>query len=108
MTKNAKQSDCVLDESTSTPDAKDEANHITEPTVAGLEKVAKNRKKSDCNVHHVLRALNTLTTPEEKLAAMCQKYADLFDENRKLQVRSPQVDPCLVNSNHFNKILFSL
>lgn len=52
----------------------------------GKNKGTKSRKKDDCNVQHVLRALNSLTTPEEKLAAMCKKYSDLFEENRKLQV----------------------
>lgn len=46
----------------------------------------KARKKDDKSVDHVLRALNSLNTTEEKLAAMCKKYADLFDEHRKLQV----------------------
>jgi hypothetical protein len=46
----------------------------------------KSRKKDDKSVDHVLRALNSLNTTEEKLAAMCKKYADIFDEHRKLQV----------------------
>lgn len=46
----------------------------------------KARKKDDKSVDHVLRALNSLSTTEEKLAAMCKKYADIFDEHRKLQV----------------------
>lgn len=61
-----------------------ESSSTTQPKSKSL----KPRKKDDCNVQHVLRALNSLTTPEEKLAAMCKKYADLFDENRKLQVIS--------------------
>lgn len=43
-------------------------------------------KKEDKSVTHVLKALNSLNTTEEKLAALCKKYADMFDENRKLQV----------------------
>lgn len=31
----------------------------------------------------MLRALSALTTPEEKLAALCKKYTDLLDENRQ-------------------------
>lgn len=48
----------------------------------------KTRKKDDKSVEHVLRALNSLNTSEEKLAAMCKKYTDLLDEHRKLQVSS--------------------
>jgi hypothetical protein len=33
-----------------------------------------------------LKALNSLETTEEKLAAMCKKYTDIVDETRKLQV----------------------
>nr|XP_018908655.1 PREDICTED: alpha-taxilin-like [Bemisia tabaci]XP_018908656.1 PREDICTED: alpha-taxilin-like [Bemisia tabaci] len=43
-------------------------------------------KKEDKSVTHVLKALNSLNTTEEKLAALCKKYADMFDENRKLQL----------------------
>lgn len=46
----------------------------------------KARKKDDKSVEHVMRALNSLNTPEEKLAAMCKKYTDQIDEHRKLQV----------------------
>lgn len=31
----------------------------------------------------VLKALSALSTPEEKLAALCKKYTDLLDENRQ-------------------------
>ena len=73
-------------ESSSLVDSQEPNQHSPEVTKASNQKIPKNRKKTDCNVQHVLKALNSLTTPEEKLAAMCQKYADLFDENRKLQV----------------------
>jgi glucan phosphorylase len=46
------------------------------------------RKKDDKSVEQVLKALNSLETTEEKLAAMCKKYTDIVDENRKLQVSS--------------------
>ncbi|XP_039706850.1 gamma-taxilin-like isoform X2 [Pteropus medius] len=32
-----------------------------------------------------MQALNTLSTPEEKLAALCKKYADLLEESRNVQ-----------------------
>ena len=34
---------------------------------------------------YILRALNSLQSPEEKLAALCKKYADLHEEHRLLQ-----------------------
>ncbi|XP_054271947.1 alpha-taxilin [Macrosteles quadrilineatus] len=52
----------------------------------------KSRKKDDKSVDHVLRALNSLHTTEEKLAAMCKKYADIFDEHRKLQLLHKQTE----------------
>ncbi|KAG9348907.1 hypothetical protein JZ751_029224 [Albula glossodonta] len=33
----------------------------------------------------LMQALNTLATPEEKLAALCKKYADLLEESRSMQ-----------------------
>ncbi|XP_053310813.1 gamma-taxilin [Spea bombifrons] len=33
----------------------------------------------------LMQALNTLSTPEEKLAALCKKYADLLEESRNFQ-----------------------
>ncbi|XP_018105129.1 gamma-taxilin isoform X1 [Xenopus laevis] len=33
----------------------------------------------------LMQALNTLQTPEEKLAALCKKYADLLEESRNFQ-----------------------
>uniref|UniRef100_A0AAQ4Q7B2 Taxilin gamma n=1 Tax=Gasterosteus aculeatus aculeatus TaxID=481459 RepID=A0AAQ4Q7B2_GASAC len=35
----------------------------------------------------LMHALNSLTTPEEKLAALCKKYADLLEESRCMQKR---------------------
>lgn len=34
---------------------------------------------------HILRALSSLETTEEKLAALCKKYADLHEDHRVLQ-----------------------
>ncbi|KAJ8282485.1 hypothetical protein COCON_G00050040 [Conger conger] len=33
----------------------------------------------------LMQALNTLASPEEKLAALCKKYADLLEESRSMQ-----------------------
>lgn len=50
----------------------------------------KNRKKKDRQLAQalktVLNGMNSLNTPEEKLAALCIKYADLMEENTKLKV----------------------
>ncbi|CAJ1048613.1 gamma-taxilin [Xyrichtys novacula] len=35
----------------------------------------------------LMQALNSLATPEEKLAALCKKYADLLEESRSMQKR---------------------
>uniref|UniRef100_A0A0K8T116 Alpha-taxilin n=1 Tax=Lygus hesperus TaxID=30085 RepID=A0A0K8T116_LYGHE len=43
------------------------------------------RKKDDKSVEHVLKALSSLETTEEKLGAMCQKYAEIVNEHRILQ-----------------------
>lgn len=51
----------------------------------------KNRKKKDRHLAQalktVLNSMNSLNTPEEKLAALCIKYADLMEENTKLKVK---------------------
>lgn len=45
----------------------------------------KTRRKDDKSVDHVLKALDSLGTTEEKLGAMCQKYAEMFNDHRLLQ-----------------------
>jgi hypothetical protein len=60
------------------------------PSDSAVKKTSKEekiRKKDDKSVEQVLKALNALETTEEKLAAMCKKYTDIVDENRKLQVK---------------------
>ena len=39
---------------------------------------------------HILKALNSLETPEEKLAALCKKYADLHEEHRGMKLKFKQ------------------
>jgi glucan phosphorylase len=61
------------------------------PSDSALKRTMKEekiRKKDDKSVEQVLKALNSLETTEEKLAALCKKYTDIVDENRKLQVKS--------------------
>ncbi|KAF0877384.1 TXLNG protein, partial [Crocuta crocuta] len=59
-------------------------------------------------------ALNTLSTPEEKLAALCKKYADLLEESRNvqkqmkiLQKKQPQImkEKVHLQSEHSKAIL---
>ncbi|KAL8577313.1 hypothetical protein ACOMHN_048367 [Nucella lapillus] len=45
----------------------------------------KTKKKEDKSIEYILRALSSLNSPEEKLAALCNKYADLYEEHRALQ-----------------------
>lgn len=52
---------------------------------AKKEEKKKNKKREDKGIEYILRALNSLQTPEEKLAALCKKYADLHEEHRVLQ-----------------------
>ncbi|GFO01666.1 alpha-taxilin-like, partial [Plakobranchus ocellatus] len=49
------------------------------------EEKKKQKRKEDKGIEYILRALNSLQTPEEKLAALCKKYADLNEEHRVLQ-----------------------
>ncbi|XP_041502609.1 gamma-taxilin isoform X2 [Microtus oregoni] len=47
---------------------------------------SKNKEKTlGKEVLLLMQALNTLSTPEEKLAALCKKYADLLEESRNVQ-----------------------
>lgn len=56
----------------------------------------KNRKKKDRHLAQalktVLNSMNSLNTPEEKLAALCIKYADLMEENTKLKTAYKQTE----------------
>ncbi|PSN39142.1 hypothetical protein C0J52_22769 [Blattella germanica] len=68
----------------------EQAKPTPEPIVKKSLKEEKSRKKDDKSVEQVLKALNSLDTTEEKLAAMCKKYTDIVDENRKLQLTVKQ------------------
>uniref|UniRef100_A0A1B6D608 Alpha-taxilin n=1 Tax=Clastoptera arizonana TaxID=38151 RepID=A0A1B6D608_9HEMI len=52
----------------------------------------KSRKKDDKSVEVFLKTLNSLNSTDEKLAAYCKKYTDLFDEHRKLQIVAKQTE----------------
>lgn len=40
----------------------------------------------------MLKALQSLKTPEEKLAALCKKYTDLLEDHRTIQMSYKQSD----------------
>ncbi|KAK3098845.1 hypothetical protein FSP39_023637 [Pinctada imbricata] len=70
----------------------EEVEPITEKTeqksnkeIQKEEKSSKSKKKEDKTIDHILRALSSLHTTEEKLAALCKKYADLHEEHRVVQ-----------------------
>ncbi|KAL3881569.1 hypothetical protein ACJMK2_027992 [Sinanodonta woodiana] len=53
-------------------------------------KSGKSKRKEDKSIEHILRALNSLQTTEEKLAALCKKYADLHEDHRVIQTSFKQ------------------
>ncbi|XP_017333194.2 gamma-taxilin isoform X1 [Ictalurus punctatus] len=59
-----------------------------EPLEGGLETSGVQNKEQNMfgkEVMLLMQALHTLATPEEKLAALCKKYADLLEESRSMQ-----------------------
>ncbi|XP_064627866.1 alpha-taxilin-like isoform X2 [Lineus longissimus] len=51
---------------------------------------SKDKKKEDKSIEHVLKALSSLTSPEEKLAALCKKYTELLEEHKTVQAGHKQ------------------
>lgn len=77
---------CTNEERGETPGREDSPSDLVEAELdAGGD--AKNREDKAFGKEVVLlmQALNTLATPEEKLAALCKKYADLLEESRCMQ-----------------------
>lgn len=68
---------CAVEERGETPGREDSPTDLgeTELDPGGKEVVL------------LMQALNSLDTPEEKLAALCKKYADLLEESRCMQKR---------------------
>ncbi|KAL0275604.1 UNVERIFIED_CONTAM: hypothetical protein PYX00_003409 [Menopon gallinae] len=64
----------------------------TEIQTVKKSKEEKAKKKDDKSIEQVLKALHTLGTSEEKLAAMCKKYSDIVEENRKLHLQAKQCE----------------
>ncbi|XP_050532363.1 alpha-taxilin-like isoform X1 [Daktulosphaira vitifoliae] len=98
-----KDNSCVANGSTLSSSSKpnDIINSIPAATHASdididsnLQSNEKNRKKKDRHLAQalktVLNSMNSLNTPEEKLGALCIKYADLMDENTKLKTAYKQ------------------
>ncbi|CAH1798771.1 unnamed protein product [Owenia fusiformis] len=50
-----------------------------------VQKDSTRKKKEDKTIEHILKALNSLSSPEEKLAALCKKYTDLLEDHRVTQ-----------------------
>lgn len=53
------------------------------------KKEEKLKKKDDKTIEQILKSLNSINSPDEKLVALCKKYTDILDENRKMQVNTP-------------------
>ncbi|XP_060836671.1 alpha-taxilin isoform X2 [Rhopalosiphum padi] len=102
---NQKDASCVSSTVTeSLPKQADAADSTSVATQASELDIAdsnhpsndKNRKKKDRHLAQalktVLNSMNSLNTPEEKLAALCIKYADLMEENTKLKTAYKQTE----------------
>ncbi|XP_077941429.1 gamma-taxilin isoform X1 [Gasterosteus aculeatus] len=75
---------CAEEERGETPGREDSPTDLGE---AELDLKAGDDKAFGREVVLLMHALNSLTTPEEKLAALCKKYADLLEESRCMQKR---------------------
>ncbi|XP_031414953.1 gamma-taxilin isoform X2 [Clupea harengus] len=74
---------CIQEERGETPGRED---CQIDPLVGELDRASeKKRKGLGKEVVLLMQALNTLATPEEKLAALCKMYADLLEESRTMQ-----------------------
>ncbi|KAK2519653.1 Txlng [Columba guinea] len=87
ITKNRKHpgSTCCSQESREETPGREEAR--TDPPDGQQDpEIEKHKEKTlGKEVLLLMQALNTLSTPEEKLAALCKKYADLLEESRNVQ-----------------------
>ncbi|KAL5010601.1 hypothetical protein ScPMuIL_012906 [Solemya velum] len=69
----------------------EEKKHSKSDDVVPKSSTGKSKKKEDKSIEHILRALSSLQSTEEKLAALCKKYADLHEEHRVVQSSFKQV-----------------
>ncbi|XP_067453438.1 gamma-taxilin [Thunnus thynnus] len=79
---------CAEEERGETPGREDSPSDLGEAELdpGGDHKTAED-KAFGKEVVLLMQALNSLATPEEKLAALCKKYADLLEESRCMQKR---------------------
>lgn len=77
-----------------TPDIPVQKPKESEPEVQPVKKSkeGRERKKDDRSAEQVLRAISNLPTSDEKITAVCNKYSEIIDENRKLQMSVKQCD----------------
>ncbi|XP_061819834.2 gamma-taxilin isoform X3 [Nerophis lumbriciformis] len=79
---------CTEEERGETPGREDSPRDLgdVELDLGGEAKSGDDRSFGE-EVVLLMQALNSLATPEEKLAALCKKYADLLEESRCMQKR---------------------
>ncbi|CAL8404586.1 unnamed protein product [Boreogadus saida] len=69
-----------------TPGREDSPSDLGEPELdPGGDAKTRDEKGFGKEAILLMQALNSLATPEEKLAALCKKYADLLEESRCIQ-----------------------
>ncbi|XP_069544027.1 gamma-taxilin [Brachyistius frenatus] len=77
---------CPEEERGETPGREDSPSDLGEAELdPGGEAKSGEDKAFGKEVVLLMQALNSLATPEEKLAALCKKYADLLEESRCMQ-----------------------
>ncbi|KTG38109.1 hypothetical protein cypCar_00004197, partial [Cyprinus carpio] len=76
----------LVEGSSSPPDVETPSQEDLTGLVSGEEERGETPGREDSKeVLLLMQALHTLATPEEKLAALCKKYADLLEESRSMQ-----------------------
>ncbi|CAB1439710.1 unnamed protein product [Pleuronectes platessa] len=79
---------CAEEERGETPGREDSPSDLGEAELdPGGDPKSGEDKAFGKEVALLMQALNSLATPEEKLAALCKKYADLLEESRCMQKR---------------------
>ncbi|XP_019935505.2 gamma-taxilin-like isoform X2 [Paralichthys olivaceus] len=79
---------CAEEERGETPGREDSPSDLGEAELdPGGDPKSGEDKAFGKEVTLLMQALNSLATPEEKLAALCKKYADLLEESRCMQKR---------------------
>uniref|UniRef100_A0A3B5AMX5 Gamma-taxilin-like n=1 Tax=Stegastes partitus TaxID=144197 RepID=A0A3B5AMX5_9TELE len=77
---------CTEEERGETPGREDSPSDLGEAELdPGGDMKTREDKTFGKEVVLLMQALNALATPEEKLAALCKKYADLLEESRCMQ-----------------------